>query len=673
MRVLAVLCVTALSIATPGQSDDTEPNAKPANDLTSLTLEQLANVTVEGASLHPQSLEDAPASVTIITAEDIHKYGYRTLAEALASVRGFCTSYNRSYHTVGVRGFNLPGDYASRFLVMINGHNMADNILNFVVWFGGDFPLDMSLVKRIEIIRGPSSALYGSNGMFATINIITKSPGEAGPSRLATEIGSFGEKKVQVMTTVPIGRNMKVLFAGSVFNNSGESPLFFPEFDAPATNYGQALRMDNEKGYHFFSNLVWRNWSITAVFADREKIQPISWGDTIFNNRGTKINDIRNYVEAAYTREIHGNTFRWRTYYDAYRFSARFDYPLDPGSLSPGLEDNRQFFLGDWVGTQATYRFELPHFGTLTTGAEAKFDLQAIQRSRDVSPSPDTFLDINPRDKSFALFVQEERQLSSRWKADLGVRFDFSAVRHSFLSPRAGLIYQPSPAWSYKFLYGRGFRNPSMFELFFDDGGRSGAPNPNARPEKADTMELDVERKLGKRMHLLAGAYGYRLRDFLEGQYVAGGVIQYQNVGKIHTIGFETEINGQPTGWLEATASYAIQRATENTLDGILSNSPEHLAKLRFAVPIGHKFEASGGMQYCSSRETLTGNFVGSVYLADFTITSRRLLPNFDFQFGVRNAFNRNYFDPIALTQQVDTMGQPGRSFFVDLIARAHE
>ena len=74
-------------------------------------------------------------------------------------------------------------------------------------------------------------------------------------------------------------------------------------------------------------------------------------------------------------------------------------------------------------------------------------------------------------------------------------------------------------------------------------------------------------------------------------------------------------------------------------------------------------------MQYQSSRLTLAGTNVSPVYLADFTLTSRRLLRDFDVRLGLRNAFNRSYSDPVELSPAVDTMLQPGRSFFVELIA----
>jgi outer membrane receptor for ferrienterochelin and colicins len=287
--------------------------------------------------------------------------------------------------------------------------------------------------------------------------------------------------------------------------------------------------------------------------------------------------------------------------------------------------------------------------------------------SFDVSPVPVQYLRTSNPDRSFALIFQDEKRLSTRWKLDLGLRFDKASYGGDFVSPRVALIYQPS-SWAVKFLYGRGFRNPSAFQLFYSDGLATQG-NPNARAESADTMEFDVERKLGKRMNVQASAYGYRMRDVLEGLALPNGLIQYQNAGAIQAEGVEFEISGRPTDWLEATASYALQRSRSTTGIETLQNSPSQLGKVRFSVPLGRRFDLSSGIQTESSRLTLAQNLLPPFCVADFTVTSKRLLRNFDLRFGLRNAFNTNYADPIALNPVVDRMPQAGRSVFVELIA----
>src|SRR5260370_19138626 len=146
--------------------------------------------------------------------------------------------------------------------------------------------------------------------------------------------------------------------------------------------------------------------------------------------------------------------------------------------------------------------------------------------------------------KSFALFAQDELDLTSKWKLNLGARFDDSAYRPDFISPRAALIYQPSDRVSYKFLYGRAFRSPTAFELLYDDGGQTAIGNAAARPEKTDTFELVAERKLTRRVNALVSAYHYEVSNLLEGEYTASGALQYVNGPAVHASGLEVEFNG---------------------------------------------------------------------------------------------------------------------------------
>jgi iron complex outermembrane receptor protein len=122
-------------------------------DLMHMSLEDLMQIEIDsvyGASGYEQKVTEAPASIPVITADEIRRYDYRTLADILRNVPGFYVTYDRNYSYLGVRGFGRPGDYNSRVLVLVDGHRTDDNIFDEAL-VGTEFPLDIDLVDRVEV------------------------------------------------------------------------------------------------------------------------------------------------------------------------------------------------------------------------------------------------------------------------------------------------------------------------------------------------------------------------------------------------------------------------------------------------------------------------------------------------------------------------------------------
>lgn len=663
-RSIGITALTLLSVSwlTPPLEAAGEQGAGPG--LPDLSIEELLEIQVEGAALHAQSLKDAPASVTIITQDDIRRFGYHTLAEALSDARGFFTTYDHIYHFQGVRGFGLPGDYGTRLLLLVNGHNMTDNLLGQSVWFGQDFPLDMSLIKRIEVIRGPASALYGSSGVFATINVVTLSPDEFKSAQLRTETGTLGEKKVQGAASFALGERARVLLSGSILRDHGERSIYVPQYDAPDTNFGQAVGVDGERGYHVFGNLTWRDWNISGLLGGRDKTQVISWGETVFNDPATRSSDAPNFVDATYAHNFTSErSVHWRTYYDSYRFHGTFRYPIGEGTV-----DDRQTFSGDWTGSQLDYRARVPYLGFLTLGAVGEFDLRAMMQNVDLTPVYREVTIVDKRDASGAAFVQDEWKYK-HWNVNLGTRFDSSRHR-THVSPRVALIYSSDQA-SYKLLYGKAFRNPTTFELFYTDLEAQTIGNPDLRQESSNTQEFVVERRVGRRFNGVLSMYRYHIDNLLLAEYTGDGLLQYHNATGIGAGGVEMELNGHPLHGLEVVSSLALQRAMNQLQDRPLANSPQKLGKLRVAVPLlDGRLAIAGSTQYISTRQSLTGAKLPSAVLSDIVLSSNRLTSSIDFQAGVRNVGNVRLLNPIALNSKVDTLSSPGRSLFVSFTLR---
>src|ERR1035437_9124982 len=224
MRNLFFIVLLASSVFP--QQDSLRP--KYSDDVSNFSLDSLLTIPVKSASKYWQDIMDAPASVSIITSQDIKDYEYKTIYDVLQNVRGFYLSNDRNYSYLGVRGFSRPTDYNDRILVLINGQRLNENVYGSADFGNGNYP-DLSTIEQIEIVRGPGSVLYGNNAMFAVINIIPKSGADINALKINAEYGSRQYKKIVMSYGNKFNDGLDLLISANAGDIKGDN-LYYSEF-----------------------------------------------------------------------------------------------------------------------------------------------------------------------------------------------------------------------------------------------------------------------------------------------------------------------------------------------------------------------------------------------------------------------------------------------------------
>ncbi|PYU36076.1 MAG: hypothetical protein DMG31_02000 [Acidobacteria bacterium] len=297
-ETVIVVCLLLCARAALAQTEQPDLRQMPLEDLMKVQVD-----TVSGASKFLEKSTDVPASVTIVTADEIREFGYRTLADVLQSVRGFNVIYDRNYSYVGIRGFLKPGDYNARILFLLDGHRVNDNIYDGA-YVGTAFPVDINLIDRIEIIRGASSSVYGTGAFLAVINVITKRGRDLNATEVSATAGSLRTYKGQGTYGTRLDNGLEMLLSGTVYRSHGNPSLFFPEFDSPQTNYGVAENADGDRASSVFADVIFRDFNIHVVDNSRTKQIPTASFGTVFNDPRTQTTDSHGYVDIQYSRNL---------------------------------------------------------------------------------------------------------------------------------------------------------------------------------------------------------------------------------------------------------------------------------------------------------------------------------------------------------------------------------
>ena len=657
-----VLLLTTLLTASAQTPGETKPSQ---SALTELSLPDLMKIQVEevyGASKYLQKVTTAPSSVTIVTSEDIHRYGYRTLADILRSVRGFYVTYDRNYTYVGDRGLLRPGDYNSRILLLVDGHRMNEPIYDSM-YIGREFPIDVDLIERVEVIRGPSSSIYGTSAFFAVINVMTKQLKAGKEAEVSGRLASFGTEEGRVTYGHKFKNGPDMLLSGSLYDSAGQQRLFFPQFDSPATNNGIARNCDFEQSEQLFTKISYRDFTVMGVFGSRRKGIPTGSYGTVFNDQRNRTVDNRGFLDVGYEHAFAGGLdLTARVYYDQYDYDGRYVYD-ESQTDSTFLVLNNDLAHAKWWGAEfkLTKIFFDKH--KLTAGSEFRDDFRVYQGNYDINPFT-LYLDDRHPAKVGAVYVEDEYTVRSNLILNIGARYDCYSTFGGTANPRLGLIYSPLKKTTFKFLYGTAFRAPSAYELYYNDGGLSTEANPYLKPENIKTTELVVEQYMGSYLRLAASGYHYSIRDLIsEETAFPDGIVQFRNADRVRTNGVEGEAEWKWLHGFEVGANYAFQSAQNTETGEALTNSPRHLANLKLTSPVLPRLISAGlelhyvGTRYTLARETLKG-FV----IPNLTIFNEPLAKGFRISATIYNLSDTRYAYPGQVAHPEDAIYQDGRT-----------
>ena len=630
-------------------------------DLTSISLEDLAQVKVYSASKHLEDSDDAPSAVTIITADDIKRYGWRTLAEALSSVRGFYTSYDRDYVYLGVLGVLRPTDYNSRILLLINGHRLNDNVYDSAQ-LGTEFPLDMDLVERIEVVRGPASSLFGTNALFGVINVITRPAAKQATLELNGEAQSYMGRFGSAIASFQRGE-FSGLLSGSLFRSDGHGQLYFPAYDSPETNNGVAVGLDGDSYQHAFADLQWGRFRLQALYSDRVKYVPNApWG-TAFDMPGTSL-DRRSYVDLSYHRPLSANTdLDVSTYFDYYDSLARGWYAL------PGLAAIYGYSAGyaRWAGTEATLAHQFRR-ARITVGGEYEYSFRISQTAGFYGMPP--VLDANRPDWLTAWYAQAEMKLLPKLAMNAGVRFDYFGLYGLSISPRAAFVYAINSKTSLKYIFGRAFRAPNAYEEWYADGA---SIEPHPQPllaEHIQSQNVMLERRVSSWGEVTGEFFYNDLSNIIDlAEDPATGLFRFVNAENYRADGLGLEFDATTRRGLRLRTSYTLTKASYAN-GAPLANNPVNTVKLNVSAPFSRWTIGALEMQYQSSQLDWLAEKVPSSVLTNLTVSTKPLWKDWQFSAGCYNLFNSTWYLPAGPELAMGSVQQDGRSFRVTVSYR---
>jgi outer membrane cobalamin receptor len=674
-----------LAMMLPGlfQAVSAYADTEDMDQLLSLSMKDLMETKVTISTNTEKELSKAPSVVSIITSEDIKATGATNVVDVLQSIPGVYVQANLfAYRPI----VTFRGAAGTHTLLMINGVPERDLVWDPGIFWKG-FPANM--IDRVEVIRGPGSALYGSDASAGVINIITKTNGSMPQSEAGMRAGSSDTQEGWVQhSTKWLG--FDIAFSAEGLHTNGPN-LFIPQ-DGQTTldrKYGTAASYapgyanygyDNQDLHFSASN---GNWRVLGDYMRQNNLQIGLTGggelDPVTRGDDSRLNLQLLYANEQAAKDLGVNA---QLRYSRIYYTSGNGFQEDPpgfanasglypnGSINHMTSAEREI-SGEASALYSGFKTHAIRFGAGTDSDDLYLVEQSVNAGTgpngtplpaggpvvSVTNTPYAFAPEKTRQINYFL-VQDVWTFARDWELTGGARYDHYSDFGGTVNPRLALVWQSTEKLTTKLMYGQAFRAPSFLQLFAYSAAT--LPNPNLKPERSKTIDLSFSYAASKDLTLGVDFYGMNQYDLI----LQDASNRFQNMGNNRAEGIELEAKWQATEIWRLSGNVSDRDDLTNPYNTI----PKQKAYVRSDLAFLPAWNWDVQANWIGSHSLAPGNPrspIGAYTVMDTTLryAYRR---DWEFAASIRNLFNADAreLSSAALPQNLPL---PGRTLYAEV------
>ena len=659
----------------------------------------LQSQEVSIATGRAQPLRRAPAVASVITAEDISRIGATDLDEVMETVPGVHVSRNvQAYNPLYlIRG--IYGQFNPQTLVLLDGMPLT---MQFIGNRGNGWAgMPLENIARVEVIRGPGSAMYGADAYSGVINLVTKEASDIQGTQVGARVGSFQSRSAWAMHGGQWGPWEVAAYLQHA-QTDGDNPTIAADAQTQIDKlYGTHASLapgQIHQGNRMLDSqlsLKWGHAQVRIGHLGRDQIG-LGGGTTSSLDPTQKGRTQRTYLSLAVNDVPLSQDWRVQAHLTGLYLSAQNDplllYPAGAwgGAFPNGMYGSPNTWERQWRGTvMATYAGWSDHTVSIGLGHEdlnlnRTREYKTFALSLNAAPTPlgdgsivevpveDSFIKPHRRQVDH-LILQDEWNLARDWTLTTGLRHDRYSDVGSTTNPRVALVWDTSLDVTTKLLHGRAFRAPAFMELYSINNPVLRG-NPDLKPETIQTTELAFSWQARSDTLLQLSLFRYGMSDIIA---PTGSPQVFQNTGKQNGQGFELEARHDLSPAVSLSGNYAFQRSIDETSGKDAGYAPRHHLYGRADWRWYSGWQWSSQVNHVAGRHRPPGDTrepVRDQTTMDLTLRSPRSASGWEFRASVRNLFDAKVEEPSLYSPGESIpvlvpgdLPMAGRSFFVQL------